>query len=170
MKNTKQKRCFMKKIRLLAVILVLCLTCCALCCCVDKPEPKSLQELTLPSLKDNQTAVIVADGSGYTLYVVDIADLPQEAKFVSDLLLYLHDNFGLEYDLQGTFLQSVGELVPNADSHEYIAVYCNVPDYSNVMLGEVATSDGQVLCGASVGVTELPIVSNAVVLFDIATW
>lgn len=160
----------MKKIRLSAVVVCVCIVCCALCCCVDKPEPKTLQELSLPSLKDNQTAVIVGNGNGYTLYVVDIDTLPQSAKYASDLLVYLHENFGLQYDLQGTFLQSIGQLVPDADNHEYIAVYCNVVDYSNVMWGEVATSDGQVLCGASVGITELPIVAGTVILFDIATW
>ena len=169
MKNTK---------RLLTWILVavLVVSTVALVACVDKPQTVELTELTLPEMKDNQMAVIIKNRNNtYTAHIVTLGGSGTDATSVEGVISYLVQQDMLTVDWTdsdtGKWLNDIGGLQPNADAHEYVAVYTSVEKDQGVGASATAYLIGDVTVGYSqYGVSGMSVENGAIIYFEIQTW
>ena len=165
MKNTK---------KLLTWILTVALVFAVLCLagCVDKPTPKDLTQLKLPTLKDNQVAVIIKNGEkDYTSYVVT---LTEEMDKVEDVLAYLKDN-GMPLDWTdsdyGKMINSIGKTIPDPSKNEFVSFFTTVEsDKGNWAGVQSYNVDGVQLVASNFGVTDANVQSGAIFYFEISTY
>lgn len=168
MKNTKKLLTW-----ILAVVFVI--ACFALVACDDKPQAIQLTELSMPTLKADQMAVIVKNGDkDYTSYVVTLGEKGVEATTAEDVLNYLVEQFDLKIEWQdsqyGKFITSIGGAKPTADN-EYVTVLTSVEKDKGNYAGVTTYEVGDVtIVSAQVGVTEMTVEAGAIIYFEIANY
>ena len=145
--------------------------------CVDKPQAKQLTDLTLPTLRGNQAAVIIKNGDNdYTSYTVNIAKVGSGDNLTAeDVLVYLKDEAELTLDWTdsdfGKFINAIGGITPNANNREYVAVFTSNPKYQGTWAGVDTYEVGNVsLVAANYGVSELGVVAGDIVYFELASY
>ena len=160
--------------KLLTWILMVVLVVCAmtLVACVEKPTAQDVTDLTLPTLKANQVAVILKNGpSDYTNYVVT---LNEDMHTVEDILQYLKDN-GMHLDWTssdyGKMLNSIGKLAPDASKNQFVAFFTSVEADKGNWAGVPSYNIGDVtVVSAQVGVSDAKVLSGEVYYFEISTF
>ena len=168
--NTKRKR-------LLTWILVavLAISAIALVACVDKPTAQEVTELILPTLAENQMAIIVKNGDkDYTNVVVTLGLGGVVAKNVEDVLDYLNEQGTLNVNWQesayGKFIVGIGKAQANA-SGEFVSVFTSIENDWGSWAGIASYSVGNVkLVASGVGVSEMSVAPGAVIYFEIDTY
>ena len=165
----------MKRIYRMLICLLLVLATFALACCVDKPQPKQLTDLTLPTLKDGQAAVIIKNGEGdYTSYTLDLAKVGEGELTAENVLEYLNTHGGLtlvwEDGGYGKYLTTVGSI--SQGDGKYIFLYTSNLDFESSWASSTPYELGQdvKLVESSVGVTELPVKAGDIVYFELGTY
>lgn len=154
---------------LVAILVVSAIT---LTACVDKPEPQQLTELTLPELKDNQMAVIIKNGDNdYTSYVVTLGNGGTEATTADGVLNYLAQLDILAVDMSDGWLSDIGNLNPDANAHEYVAIYTSVQSDWSEGAGATAYTVGNVkIAYSGYGISQMKVETGALLYFEIQTW
>ncbi len=154
------------------VLIVLVVFCCLLASCVQPPQPVELDKLTIPQLEQNQMAVIIKiDDNNYKNIVVSVVD----NNTAEDVLTYLQQENVLEMefidDQYGKYLTKLDVLQQDATAGKYLSVYTSDKDNHSVWAGATTYTVGDVtLAPASVGITELPVGSGTVLLFELITY
>ena len=167
----------MKRInRVLIIVLLVAFTLCALVSCDDKPQAKQLTDLTLPTLKDGQAAVIIKNGDNdYTSYTVTIDKVGEGDVVAEDVLTYLVEQAGLVIDwadsTYGKYINAIGGITLDASKNQYIEVFTSNTDYQGTWAGVTTVEAGDVtLKSASVGVSELGVANGDVIYFELASY
>lgn len=161
-----------KRLLTLALALVLVFSVFTLVACADKPTVQEVTDLTLPTLADNQVAVIIKNGDkDYTNYVAPIND---EMKNVEDVLNYLAEELDLYLDWQdsdyGKYLNGIGGAIPT-QTNEFVSFYTSVADDKGNWAGVTGYTIGDVeIVSAQVGVSSAKVESGAVYYFEIGTY
>lgn len=161
-----------KRLLTLALALVLVFSVFTLVACADKPTVQEVTDLTLPTLEENQVAVIIKNGeNNYTNYVALIND---EMKNVEDVLNYLAEEIDLYLDWQdteyGKFLNGIGGAIPK-QTNEFVSFYTSVADDKGNWAGVTGYTIGDVeIVSAQVGVSSAKVESGAVYYFEIDTF
>ena len=169
MKNTR-------KLLTWILVAVLIVTTVALVACVDKPQPVALSDLELPTLKDNQMAVIIKNRNDtYTAHVVTLGSKGCDATTVEGVISYLVERNLLTVDWTdsetGKWLNDIGGLEPNAGAHEYVSVYTSVQKDQGAGASATAYSIGSITVGYSqYGVSGMSVEAGAVIYFELQTW
>ncbi len=158
-----------KRLLTLVLALVLVFSVFTLVACADKPTVQEVTGLTLPTLADNQVAVIIKNGeNNYTNYVAPIND---EMKNVEDVLNYLAEEIDLYLDWQdteyGKFLNGIGGAIPK-QTNEFVSFYTSVDADKGNWAGVTGYTIGDVeIVSAQVGVSSAKVESGAVYYFEI---
>lgn len=161
-----------KRLLTLALALVLVFSVFTLVACADKPTVQEVTDLTLPTLADNQVAVIIKNGDkDYTNYVAPIND---EMKNVEDVLNYLAEELDLYLDWQdsdyGKYLNGIGGAIPK-QTNQYVFFYTSVVADKSNEAGAPGYTIGDVeVISAQVGVSSAKVESGAVYYFEIGTY
>lgn len=161
-----------KRLLTLALALMLVFAVFSLVACADKPTAQEVTDLTLPTLAENQVAVIVKNGDkDYTNYTLTINDT---MKTVEDVLNYLATELDLFLDWQdsdyGKFLNGIGGAKPSQDN-EFVAFYTSVVADQGNWAGVTGYTIGDVkIVSAQVGVSSAKVESGAVYYFEISTY
>ncbi len=159
-----------KRLVTLALALVLVLSVFTLVACADKPTVQEVTDLTLPTLADNQVAVIIKNGEkDYTNYTVTLSD---EMEKVEDVLNYLANKLDMYLDWQesnyGKYLNGIGGAKPS-QANEFVAFYTSVESDKGNWAGVTAYTIGDVeIVSAQVGVTSAKVESGAVYYFELS--
>lgn len=164
----------MKRIYKILICILLVVATFALVSCDDKPQAKQLTDLTLPTLKDNQMAVIIKNGEGdYTSYTVTLSKVGRGEVTVEDVIVYLHEEADLYVDWQngayGKFINGIGGAKP-ASSGEWVTILTSDEEYINLFASYVMiiTVGDVTLQSAKVGVSDMTAHAGAVVFFMVA--
>lgn len=161
-----------KRLLTLALALMLVFAVFSLVACADKPTAQEVTDLTLPTLAQNQVAVIVKNGDkDYTNYTLTINDT---MKTVEDVLNYLATELDLFLDWQdgdyGKFLNGIGGAKPS-QTNEFVAFYTSVVADQGNWAGVTTYTIGDVkIVSAQVGVSSAKVESGAVYYFEIGTY
>ena len=162
-----------KKYILCALLIIATLF--TLAACVDKPQPKQLTDLTLPTLKGNEMAVIIKNGDNdYTQYVVNLDKIDNKSPMCEHVLDYLHDEASLaivwEDGGYGKYVTTVGSI--SQGNGKYIFLYTTNLDYESAWASSTPyeLGEGVKLVEASVGVTDLPVAAGDIVYFELGTY
>ena len=141
--------------------------------CDDKPQAKQLTDLTLPTLKDNQMAVVIKNGENdYVSYVVSLDKIGVDAPTAEDVIVYLHDQADLYLDWQdgawGKYLNGIGGAKPTSSS-EWVTLLTNDKDFQdNESAYKITYTVGDVtLTSSTVGVTDLTVKAGTVIYFEV---
>ena len=170
MKNTK---------RLLTWILVamLVVSAVALVACVAKPQIVELTELTLPEMDDDQMVIIVKNRNDtYTAHVVTLGGKGTDATTVEGVISYLVQLNMLTVDWTdggetGKWLNDIGGLAPDANAHEYVAIYTSVTGDWSAGAGDYGyVIDGVTVAYSGYGVSSMSVEAGAVIYFELQTW
>ena len=167
MKNVKRLSAW-----ILAIALVVSL--CALVACVDKPQPQELTELTLPTLKEDQMAVIIKNGDNdYTSVTVTLGQKGVEAETAEQVLAYLKEvgAIVLEWhdDAFGKYIDKLGKIQPASQSQWVKIFTSNSAQFDTSAWAQTYTVDGVTLTTAIVGVTELSVAPGVIIYFELGT-
>ena len=145
----------MKKI--LSLVLALTILVFALISCTNTNDPVG-----------NATLVIATEE-------VQVYDLPlsklSEGKGLMPAFEYLKTETGLEYDVSGTFINSVGGLENNYETQTYIYIYTSVE--ADFDVSEYKTEieyEGKTLVSAGVGFSEMTITDGAIIYIGTIQW
>ena len=166
----------MKRIYKILICTLLIVATFALASCDDKPQVKHLTDLELPTLADNQSAVIIKNGDGdYTSYVVNLDKVGEANVTCEDVLAYLKDNGGLTLDWAdssyGKYVNAIGGITPDASKNQYVTVLTSNGSFQGTWAGVDEIKVGNItLKSASVGVSELGVVACDVVYFELASY
>lgn len=161
-----------KRLLTLALALVLVFSVFTLVACADKPTYPEITNITLPTLEENQVAVIVKNGdNNYSIHTVTLND---EMKNVEDVLNYLAEEIDLYLDWQdaeyGKFLNGIGGAIPK-QTNEFVAFYTSVDADKGNWAGVTGYTIGDVeIVSAQVGVSSAKVESGAVYYFEIDTF
>lgn len=163
MKNAKRLSAW-----ILAVVLVVSLGIFA--ACVDKPQSQELTELILPTMSDDQIAVIIKNGDkDYTSIVVSLGN----NKTAEDVLTYLkkEETITLEWNDSGygKFITKIGKIAPASNS-EWVGVYTSDKAQQDTSVYAQTYTVGEVALTTSiVGVSELKVAAGDVLYFELCS-
>ena len=157
---------------LVAVLAVLTITFVA---CVDKPTSQEVTELILPTLAENQMAVIVKNGDkDYTNIVVTLGLGGVMAQNVEDVLNYLDEQGTLKVTWQdstyGKFIVGIGNAQATKEG-EFISILTSVGKDKGNWAGVTTYTVGNVtLVASQFGVSEMSVEPGAVIYFEVDTY
>lgn len=168
----------MKNKRLLTWILAVLMAIAAVCfaACDDKPLPTELTELVLPTMAQNQMAVILKNGEkDYTSYVVTLGAGGTDATTVEGVIDYLCKQQVLTVDWTdsqyGKMINSIGKLVPQSGTNQFVTVLTSVTKDKGNWAGVTVYNVGDVeIVSSAVGVSSMTAEAGAVVYFEIQTY
>lgn len=164
-----------KKLFVCVLAVVLALSAVVFVGCVDKPQVQEVTELTLPTMADDQMAVIVKNGKGdYTNVVVTLGEKGVNAKNVEEVLDYLNKEGILSVTWQdssyGKFLNGIGNAKPQAEN-EFVSVLTSVEKDKGNFADVTRYSVGGIeLVSSQFGVSQMTVEAGAVIYFEIATF
>ena len=122
-------------------------------------------------------AIIIKNRDGaYTAHVVTLGKGGTDATTVEGVISYLVGLNLLTVDWTdggdtGKWLNDIGGLEPNADAHEYVAIYTSVTKDQGVGASATAYLIDDVTVGYSqYGVSGMSVESRAVIYFELQTW
>lgn len=147
----------------------------AFAACVDKPSVQEVTELTLPTLAENQMAVIVKNGDkDYTNVAVTLGAGGVDAKNMEDVLNYLNEQGMLSVVWQessyGKYIVSIGNAEAK-ENGEFVSVLTSVEQDKGNWAGVTTYFVGNlILVSSQYGVSEMTVEAGAVVYFEIATY
>ena len=128
---------------------------------------------------EKATVVIDLGDDNYQVFEVKIADLTDKSQGAYSLLVYLKENRDMHLDIvessYGAYVNSIGDLRPDASKNEYIAIYTSVeadfqvptadfPDVPSLTYHEV------LLKSSGVGISSMTVQDRTVILFRIESW
>ena len=146
----------------------------ALVACVDKPQAQELTELTLPTLAENQMAVIIQNGKNdYTSITVTLGKSGVEAKTVEDVLAYLKKEGAIDlkwHDTEyGKYIDTLGKLTPSTS--EWVAVFTsNSAEFDTSAWAQTRKAGDVTLTTSIVGVSELSVAPGYIIYFELASY
>ena len=157
---TKKRRQKMKKILslILAVVMLFCLVSCF---------------ATTVGESGDVTFVIENRDGSYEVYKIYLEDVENKDKGALGVLESLkeRDNNPLSVDMSGTWMNSIGSLIPDSESREYIAIYTSLEkDFGTGDFAATLEYDGVTLTMAGVGIELMSAEQGTVILFRIETW
>ena len=133
-----------------------------------------------PSIEGNIATVVLDYGdNNYRVYEIELDKLTDRSQGAYSLLLYAKENEGLKLDAPnstyGVYINSIGDLKPDASKNEYVAIYTSVESDFSVPTADFPevkelTYHGVTLKAAGVGISSLTVVERAVFLFRIETF
>ena len=133
-----------------------------------------------PSIEGNIATVVLDYGdNNYRVYEIELDKLTDRSQGAYSLLIYAKENECLKLDAPngpyGVYINSIGDLVPDASKNEYVAIYTSVESDFNVPTADFPevkelTYHGVTLKEAGVGISSLTVVERAVFLFRIETF
>ena len=161
-----------KKLLTWILVAVLVVTTVALVACVDKPKTITLDDLQLPEMDSDQSAIIIKNRNDtYTVHIVTVGGKGTDATTVEGVLDYLADLGMLQYSANGTMLSDVGNLNPDSDAREYVALYTSVQSDWGQGASATAYKIGDVSVGYSgCGFKEMKFEAGALIYFELQTW
>ena len=147
----------MKKILSLALVLAICLALglSLVSCGANDPE-------------GNATLVIATEEK--QVYDLPLSKL-SDGKGLLPVFEYLKEEKGLEYDVSGTMINSVGGLANDYDLGTYIYIYTSVEKDFDV--SEYKTEieyEGKTLVSAGVGFNEMSVTDGAIIYIGLISW
>lgn len=158
-------------------VAVLVVSALVLVACDDKPQTVELTDLTLPEMRDDQMALIIKNRNDtYTAHIVTLGEGGTNATTVEGAISYLVELNMLTVDWTdgidtGKWLNDIGNLQPDADAHEYVAVYTSVESDWGVGASTTSYSIGDVTVAyANYGVSQMSVEAGAVIYFELQTW
>ena len=106
----------------------------------------------------------------YKIYLEDVENKESGALGVIDSL-NKRENNPLPVDMNGTWLNSIGTLLPDSSKNEYISLYTSLEKDFGLWDG-VKTLDyeGKTLTQSNYGIDGMSIEKDTVILFRIETW
>ncbi|MBR1891285.1 MAG: hypothetical protein IJ811_02170 [Clostridia bacterium] len=118
--------------------------------------------------------VTIYIGDETTQYTVRVKDL-ENANNVKDVLDYLKENENLTFECvdsgYGAVVTKIGNLAPDADAHEYIAIYTtNEKDFSVPPYDTSVTVGEKTFVYSGNGISQMSIDDGTAVLFVIESW
>ncbi len=147
----------MKKI--LSLLLVAALLGCALTSCALFSENDTAG-----------TATLVIGTETPKVYEVPLSQLSAGAGLFP-VFEYLGENEGLEYDISGTMLNSVGGLANDYDLGRYIYIYTSVEKDFDVSEYKMEMEyEGKTLVSAGVGFNEMSVTDGAIIYIGLISW
>ena len=106
---------------------------------------------------------------------MQVYDLPlsklSEGKGLMPAFEYLKESEGLEYDVSGTMINSVGGLENNYETQTYIYIYTSVEaDFDVSEYKSEIEYEGKTLVSAGVGFSDMTITDGAVIYIGTVQW
>ena len=106
---------------------------------------------------------------------MQVYDLPlsklSEGKGLMPAFEYLKESEGLEYDVSGTMINSVGGLENNYETQTYIYIYTSVEaDFDVSEYKSEIEYEGKTLVSAGVGFSDMIITDGAVIYIGTVQW
>ena len=150
----------MKKILslILAVVMLFCLVSCF---------------TTTVAEQGDVTLVIENRDGSYDVYKMYLEDVENRDKGALGVIESLNsrENNPLPVDMAGTWMNSIGSLLPDSEKHEYIAIYTSLErDFGTGDFAATLEYDGVTLTMAGVGIESMSVEAGTVILFRIETW
>ena len=144
----------MKKI--LSFALVLALLLCMLCAC-SKNDPVG-----------NATLVIATEEKA--VYDIPLSKLA-EGKGLMPAFEYLKEEAGLEYDISGSMINSIGGLENDYDMGSYIYIYTSVEaDFDVSEYKTEVEYEGKTLVSSGVGFDQMTLTDGAIIYIGLISW
>ena len=129
--------------------------------------------LTLASCSENDSvgnATLVIATEEKQVYDIPLSKL-SEGKGLLPVFEYLKAEKGLEYDIDGTMINSVGGLENDYDLGTYIYIYTSVEaDFDVSEYKEEIEYNGKTLVSAGVGFNEMTLTDGAVIYIGLISW
>ena len=147
----------MKKI--LALLLILALSVCMMASCSDKDKNES-----------EGTATLVIATEEPQVYKVPLDKL-EKGEGLMPMFEYLKEEKGLEFDISGTMINSIGGLENDYEMGRYIYIYTSVEEDFDV--SQYATEieyKGKTLISSGVGFNEMHLKDGAVIYIGLISW
>jgi hypothetical protein len=154
------------KNKILALILIVALTCLSLASCFGKVDSEG-----------NVTIVIANRDGSYTEYDVALEDIENKDEGAAGVLEQLarSESDPLVLDMQdstyGKFVNAIGSLVPDAMAGEYVSVYTSVEaDFDVSEYVSETAYKGVTLKTAGVGISSMQVPAGAIIYFCIESY
>ena len=112
------------------------------------------------------------DGS-YDVYKMYLEDVENRDKGALGVIESLNsrENNPLPVDMAGTWMNSIGSLLPDSEKHEYISIYTSLErDFGTGDFAATIEYEGQTLTTSGFGIESMSVEAGTVILFRIETW
>ena len=163
-KIKEKEKTKMKKI--LSVILLIAVLVLSLSACADNGEGGG----NPPSEGEAATFTLVIATPEKQVYEVPIAELG-EGDGLMPVFEYLKNKNGLQYDISGTLINSIGGLENDYVSSSYIYIFTSVErDFDVSEYTEEVVYEGKTLVSAGVGFNRMTVSDGAVIYIGLVTF
>ena len=106
----------------------------------------------------------------YKMYLEDVENRDKGALGVIESL-NARENNPLPVDMAGTWMNSIGSLLPDSEKHEYISIYTSLErDFGTGDFAATIEYEGQTLTTSGFGIESMSVEAGTVILFRIETW
>ena len=145
----------------------------ALVACVDKPQAQELTELIVPTLAENQMAVIIQNSKNdYTSVTVTLGKGGVDAKTAEDVLAYLKKEGAITlkwHDTEyGKYIDALGKITPSTS--QWVAVFTsNSAEWDTSAWAQTRTAGDVTLTTSIVGVSELSVAAGRIIYFELGS-
>ena len=142
--------------------------------CVDKPSAQEVTELILPTLDENQMAIIIKNGNkDYTSVTVTLGKNGVEAETVEKVLAYLKSEgtIILEWhdDQYGKTIDKLNKIQPTSQT-EWVHVFTsNAAEQDVSAFAKTYTVGDVTLTTANAGVSSLSVFGGCVIYFELGS-
>ena len=112
------------------------------------------------------------DGS-YDVYKIYLEDVETKDKGALGVIESLNsrENNPLPVNMSGTWMNSIGSLVPDSSKNEYIALYTSFEkDFGTDDFATTVEYEGQTLTMSGFGIDSMSVEKGTIILFRIETW
>ena len=122
------------------------------------------------NITDKGKMTLVIERSNSVPYEVNLNDVKIENGLIS-VLDYLKAEGKLDYSMNGTMIDSVGELKNDASKGEYIYIYTSVAEDADVsQWAKTVEYEGKTLVSSGLGATEMHIKADAIIYIGLIVW
>ncbi len=120
---------------------------------------------------DSEGSVTVVIGTETpTEYTVDLSKVDGKNGLVA-VLEYLKSEENLQFEMQGTMIDRVGDLKNDSSTGTYVYIYTSVAADQDVSeYKETVEFNGQILTSTGVGAAQMSIVDGAVIYIGTIVW
>ena len=151
-----------KRVFVLAIAVLLCVSCCFVACREEKNNNAS-----------GTFSIVLDEPSGYKVYTLDVSMVKDDG--IMDALKYLETNEGvvLDYTVStyGAYFKRVGNVIENATNGSYVYFYTNKSsDFDVSAYATTFDYNGTLLTSSGLGVNSMTVENGTIILVSLVTF
>lgn len=120
---------------------------------------------------EGSVTVVIELEEDYTVYTVELENVEVGEKGALAILEYLSENEEMHLVVNGTYIEELGALIPDAGANQYVSIYTSEEvDFGVAPFDTKVEYNGQTLTASGVGINSMTVNDGTVILFRMESY